>query len=443
MQYPTLNELAKKLNQHGSEIIVVGEDFRKKSSKYPSLISVESKKIDSLNYALYTARGKWIVFTTIGNLLNCTKEILSSLIDASGLAVCNKEKQNIFEKLLGIRRIVNSGYIAFDRDFFVSNYNPSEYIKFALKHADSLSGIVFSSTKDTTMTNYINRPITLIRPTKKIITRQTKRVIRVLIRKTKSFVKVVLLRYKNYRLKRSTLSITFSPEIPVFIICRDRFKPLKQLVKWIEEEGLTNIIFIDNDSTYPPLVEYLKNTKYEVLWLRKNVGHTSPWSAHIINAYSKGREFIVTDPDVIPTKESHGAIKRFVELFNKYPGFTKIGLGLKIDDLPSHYKLRDSVITWESQFWNHELEKDIFIADTDTTFAMYRANTQYCIAPALRTGGKFVAQHEPWYQNSDQPDEELLYYRSHANKNIGTWGIDSGDLADFYVKYEESTKKIS
>ena len=44
--------------------------------------------------------------------------------------------------------------------------------------------------------------------------------------------------------------------IPVYIICRDRVTPLKELVSWLEKTGEADIHLIDNDSTYPQLLEY-------------------------------------------------------------------------------------------------------------------------------------------------------------------------------------------
>ena len=46
-------------------------------------------------------------------------------------------------------------------------------------------------------------------------------------------------------------------QIPIFIVVRDLLSPLQQLVAWLERAGHERIVLIDNDSTYPPMVEYL------------------------------------------------------------------------------------------------------------------------------------------------------------------------------------------
>ena len=219
-----------------------------------------------------------------------------------------------------------------------------------------------------------------------------------------------------------------------FIICRDRLLPLKKLVTWLEDEGLRNIYFIDNASTYEPLLEYLSTTPYTAIRLNVNAGHTAPWSEGIVQLYAAGKPFIVTDPDVIPSRDSHGAVKFFAELLNRHLERRKVGFGLRIDNLPDHYELKDHVISWEEQFWVSEVEDNVFDAEIDTTFALYRPHTPYVMGPGLRTGGKYVAEHEPWYIDSNNIPTEAKYYRDHADKTVGSWGMTSDDVSHVYVK---------
>ena len=41
-------------------------------------------------------------------------------------------------------------------------------------------------------------------------------------------------------------------------------------------------VFIDNASTYQPLLDYYKNCKYETVLLNQNFGHTVIWDAEIL-----------------------------------------------------------------------------------------------------------------------------------------------------------------
>ena len=65
-------------------------------------------------------------------------------------------------------------------------------------------------------------------------------------------------------------------QYPVIITVRDRLTYLKQLVEWLESVGQNEIWLCDNASTYPPLVEFLKSTKHNVVRNGYNLGHRAP-----------------------------------------------------------------------------------------------------------------------------------------------------------------------
>jgi GT2 family glycosyltransferase len=223
--------------------------------------------------------------------------------------------------------------------------------------------------------------------------------------------------------------------IPVFIICRDRLESLKILVDKLENYGLTNIIFIDNDSAYPELIKYFVKTRYQLIKTCENIGHTVPWSGGIIKTLYPEDVYIVTDPDVIPADLCpNDFIQHILELHLKFPNHLKIGLGLKIDDLPDSYVLKESVIAWERQFWKKELVPGVYEAGIDTTFAVYKPYTyKYFINPSIRTGGKYVARHMPWYQDSSKKlSREEDFYRLRVNSNITSWNVES--LPERYKK---------
>lgn len=47
--------------------------------------------------------------------------------------------------------------------------------------------------------------------------------------------------------------------VPIFINSRDRLGVLKKLIDWLLDAGYRNLIILDNNSTYPPLLEYYNN----------------------------------------------------------------------------------------------------------------------------------------------------------------------------------------
>ena len=238
---------------------------------------------------------------------------------------------------------------------------------------------------------------------------------------------------KTYIQKRLDQLSKQPKDIPVFIICRDRVDSLTTLVTWLERHGMTKIVLIDNDSVYPPLVEYFAKTPYQVLRLFRNVGHTSPWKINIIRALVPKDFYIVTDPDVIPSEECpDDFLQYFLELHKKHFAHQKVGFGLRIDDLPDHYPPKSLVIDWEKQFWKTELSKEVYEAGVDTTFALYKPYTYfYIIHPSLRTGTPYTARHLPWYTDPKKVSVEDKFYHARVDQNVNSWNADA--LAERYV----------
>lgn len=224
-------------------------------------------------------------------------------------------------------------------------------------------------------------------------------------------------------------------DIPVFIITFERLSDLKKLVEKLEKINLKRIVFIDNGSTYPPLREYLRQTKHQVIELERNVGHTAPWSLGVVRSLIPLGYYIVTDPDVLPSDEclSSPLIMKMLEIHEKYPDHYKVGTSLRIDDLPDHYPLKNDVIKWEEQFWKDKLEDDVYEASVDTTFAMYKPTSySYLLGPSIRLGEPFSARHMPWYSDPSQQSDEDIFYKNRAKADVTSWNVD--ELPERYKK---------
>jgi hypothetical protein len=196
---------------------------------------------------------------------------------------------------------------------------------------------------------------------------------------------------------------------------------LLKLIEWLESAGMKNIYIIDNLSTYPPLLEYYKKTKYTVFKLDRNVGHEALWRTHIF-MYFKNQNYIYTDPDILPVEECpKNFIEHFITILTKYPQIDKVGFSLKIDDIPDYYEHKQKVIDWESQFWEKEIENGVFKAKIDTTFALYRANINHqCWEATLRTGFPYMARHLPWYLDKNNLPEWEKFYKKHVS-SASSW----------------------
>jgi hypothetical protein len=204
---------------------------------------------------------------------------------------------------------------------------------------------------------------------------------------------------------------------PVFVNCRDRVASLRELVSWLERAGCDEIYLIDNASTYEPLLEYYRSTSHTVVRLDENYGKFSFWQAPGVRERAGDRPFVYTDPDVVPVPECPlDALDRFAALLDRYPAVTKVGFGLRIDDIPEYYRHRNAVIAWERQMWEWPVERGAYYAPIDTTFALYRGGASSA-REAIRTGWPYVARHDSWYLDLDTPDEEERYYAAHAATN--------------------------
>jgi hypothetical protein len=217
---------------------------------------------------------------------------------------------------------------------------------------------------------------------------------------------------------------TLARDTPIFINSRDRLSCLRELLDWLRSAGHRNITIIDNASTYPPLLSFLDACSYNVVYLKQNLGHKALWQVDAFSQIIRSNYFVYTDPDVIPDPGApKDAVLLFYRLLEKYPDFVKAGFGLRIDDLPDHYHLKQQVIHWEKNLYTREIENDVFVAHIDTTFAIYRPGTTYGHGPALRTGGVYCARHSPWYADSKRLSDEELYYRSHASEEVTHWNV--------------------
>ena len=111
----------------------------------------------------------------------------------------------------------------------------------------------------------------------------------------------------------------------------------------------------------------------------------------------------------------------FSKALEEFKDINKVGLSLKIDDLPECYINKDKVQRWEGQFWRYKRSEQFFQAQLDTTFALYRVGTGHDLNNSLRAAPPYSARHLPWYSNSAEPTEEEKYYFAHASGSIATW----------------------
>jgi hypothetical protein len=210
-------------------------------------------------------------------------------------------------------------------------------------------------------------------------------------------------------------------QVPVFVTCRDRLAPLRELVAWLERAGCDEIYLLDNDSAYEPLLDWYEQTPHTVVRLGRNYRERALWEAPGVFELTRGRRFVHSDPDIVPDPACPlDAIERFGALLERFPAVNKAGFGLRIDDLPDHYAHKQAVLLWEAQEWRYPVGHGAYFAAIDSTFALHRRGAGLRPADAIRTGPPYVARHTDWYLDLDDPGEEHAYYL--ARGNARNWG---------------------
>lgn len=208
--------------------------------------------------------------------------------------------------------------------------------------------------------------------------------------------------------------------VPIVINNFNRLTFLQKLIGSLECRGYSNIYIIDNASTYPPLLDYYDRCPYKVFRLEKNIGYLSIWETGIYDMFKKSF-YVYTDSDMqIDESCPDDFMARFINVMQEHPMAQKVGFGLRIDDLPDHFKNKDNVLMHEARFWERPVADNLYAAEIDTTFALYRP---YCKGKAdryqetYRTGGRYVIRHLPWYVDSSSMTEEEQYYINSITKS--------------------------
>lgn len=228
--------------------------------------------------------------------------------------------------------------------------------------------------------------------------------------------------YENNIYKNST--------IPIFIISYNQYTFVKSMVEQLQKYS-TNIYVIDNKSTYPPLVAYLKSieNQVKVLYMPENYGHRVCERDEIVKL--GGDKYIITDPDLLLNPNlPQNFIDILSNISDKYEkgkvGFAldiNSSLNLNLNIMSSDNKM--NIIDWESRFWINKIndnDYELYNADIDTTFVLI--NRKYYspeLYSGIRVAGNFTCIHLPWLLNYDSNflEGELKYYRT--NNISTTW----------------------
>lgn len=214
---------------------------------------------------------------------------------------------------------------------------------------------------------------------------------------------------------------TESYNIPIIINNRNHLSYLKTLINSLEKRGYKNIYIIDNNSTYEALRSYYNTIPYKVFALEDNVGFCALWDTELYNIF-EDNYYVYTDSDLELVDECPKDFLVVMQYFLNEYKVGKVGLSLPINDLPDHFANKYEVIAWEQQFQRHDLEKLVYRAKVDTTFALYGPGKfgHASMLTSLRMKFPYSARHLPWYENTGQLTAEQIYYYTNA-KTSSHW----------------------
>ncbi|RZL31945.1 MAG: glycosyltransferase family 2 protein [Pedobacter sp.] len=197
----------------------------------------------------------------------------------------------------------------------------------------------------------------------------------------------------------------------------------------LKKRGYHNIYILDNDSTYEPLLDFYRTIDYDVIYLKKNIGHLALQNYPLLYRKIRLDYFVYTDSDLEIIDECpDDFIKHFLKILNNNQIRNKVGFSLKIDDLPNCYSFKEQVINWERQFYKQKT-KEGYSAKIDTTFALHKPFTligEINSIDCIRTDFPYLMKHLPWYEDSINSSAEELFYKSTANSSASWYADDLG-----------------
>lgn len=233
--------------------------------------------------------------------------------------------------------------------------------------------------------------------------------------------------------------------VSIFVMTRDRMSSLDKTLKsyWDTIKTPYEIIILDHNSTFPPMKEYLNQLtatrNVSVHQLTHEVWTDALEEANqLIQRYLEQHPRVLfyayTDPDVAFLRTAPDVLLFYAGLLMSCPEYEVVGPGLQISDIPSQFSKttsnNESVFQRHSKFWKdvpnmatwNGIGYHIANHPIDTTFGMYRRNTQFKRGtfPSLRAYAPYAAVHVDWYDDSQNLPADKIYY-SKRQSGVNNW----------------------
>jgi len=209
--------------------------------------------------------------------------------------------------------------------------------------------------------------------------------------------------------------------MPVVVIGYNQCTYIKNMVAQLEKYT-TDIIVVDNNSSYEPLLNYYAHDfKYTLLRQKINHGHTVVSKSFVQSLV--GDVYIITDPDLQFNKNLPDNFIDILVWLSNYFTAHKVGFALLIDSdqiKTDNLCFGSSIKEYESRYWELRFQSpentclEIYKAMIDTTFCL--VNNKFCGNCNIRVAGDFTCLHLPWFKNFKDflmPGEYEAYLSSH------------------------------
>lgn len=210
-------------------------------------------------------------------------------------------------------------------------------------------------------------------------------------------------------------------KIPIIINNRNLLTWPKKMIEVIKSfDNVGEIIIVDNESTYEPLLEWYEKKPCQIVF-SKNNGQSCPWDINLPEKLNQ-KYYVVTDSDLDLSQTPKDCLTYIREKMEKYQEYSKIGLSLSNWDVsvdsPYHHFLRN----WAINNWDTNSVVDGLLTGQifDTTFGMYNLEKHPHSGKNCTTYSPYSANHIPWeitnqtIKNMKDVNFEFYYYLKNA-----------------------------
>lgn len=230
--------------------------------------------------------------------------------------------------------------------------------------------------------------------------------------------------------------------IPVFIFSYNWLTYLKDTINNVIRMGGVPVI-VDNLSTYPPLLSYLKELESEFLVYRcpQNFGpHGLQKNFNIVADFYKEKTkndlphpIVITDPDLDLSNIPDDGLSKLFEVYEKdnVGRYVKYGFSIEYKDIGNNSLQNIQSIQEQTRLQSIRTEIGGIIgynSAIDTTFHLYawkRAGhipLRVVFRPAFRLAPPYTCRHLPYYWDQEAlKTEEVSYYINNL-KNLEQLG---------------------